>query len=165
MSNFVKPDAITLILTEKNTNIILHGIPTIKDQNIFLEFYKHFKVKHLFIACELDPSLDFFRQNGIEIHSIEWEDGNSPPETVVTQFLEIFLKKERPSDEFIAVSCRRGFGRAPTLAAISLIEKGFSPINSLTFLRKENPRFITERQKSFILQYKPIGKNNNCKIN
>jgi len=159
-----KPDTVTLVLAEKAANILLLGVPVQDEFRRHLQFFQSLNVRHFFVACEKDPSLKFFEENGISVHSIEWEDGNSPPPNVVEEFLSVFYSSDRKENDFIAVACKRGYGRAPTLAAISLIENGMKPLSALTFLRQKNPRFITERQKSFILEYKPQKKGKKCRI-
>ena len=89
----------------------------------------------------------------LDLHYIRWEDGDAPPSDSVASFLRIF-NSPRDKDEFIAVSCPRGLSRAPTLAGIALIERGMRPVDAITSLRKINPRFITERQKAYLLSYR-----------
>ena len=149
------PDCITAQLKQKGTNIIILGIPKRNSFQDALDFFKKKKIKHWFICCEMDSSLDYFKNNNIELHSIEWEDGQPPPEESYNKFLEYFLNSSKPKDEFIAVACKHGYGRAPTIGAIALIESGFSPVQTLTWFREIDSHFITEKQKKFLLSYKP----------
>jgi len=157
MAEELVPNFVTAFLTQKETNLIILGIPKRSDYEAYLNFFRQKNVKHWFICCEMDQGLEFFGNNGIEVHSIEWEDGSSPPNDVIMRYLPFFHSKDRAKSEFIAVACKHGFGRAPTIGAISLIEKGFTPVQTLTWLREVNPRFITEKQKTFILSYKKMG--------
>ena len=149
------PQNVTLILKDKKANMILLGLPTEDQYEDCYKLFQHYNVKDYFIATTFEPSLEYFTQRGMQLHHIEWEDGNAPPDQIIQTFLEVFLDKDRKSNDFIAVSCKRGYGRAPTLAAIALITKGLAPAQTLTTLRKYNPRFITERQKAFLLKWKP----------
>ena len=159
-----QPKGVTLVLTDRKINVILLGVPNSEEYEQYLEFFKSKKVKHLFIATNYDNSLDYFSENGLTIHKIEFEDGNAPPQDVIDSFLEVYNNPEKKSDEFIAVACKRGYGRAPTLAALAMIEHGYSPVQTLNLLRKYNPRFITERQKQFILNYHSDTAGGCCRI-
>ena len=159
-----QPKGVTLVLTDKKINMLLLGVPVQEEYQEYLEYFETKKVKHFFVATNLEPSLNFFTEHGIEIHHVEFEDGNAPPQNVIDEFLEVFTDSSRKPDEFIAVACKRGYGRAPTLAAIAMIRSGISPAQTLTQLRKYNPRFITERQKQFILNYEIPTDGGCCRI-
>lgn len=158
----MQPEGVTLVLDERKAHVVLMGVPIEDNYQKYLDFFKKINVKHFFIATEYDKKLDFFEQNGITMHKIEWEDGNYPSQDIINTFLDVFWSDKRSQNEYIAVACKRGYGRAPTLAAISLIERGMKPVNALQYLRGKNPRFITERQRTFLLSYEPSHQEGGC---
>ena len=159
-----QPKGVTLVLTEKRINLILFGVPDENDYSDYLKYFKAKKVKHIFIATEFDDKLNYFSDNGMELHSINFEDGNAPPQEVIDEFLNVFHNPKKRIDEFIAVGCKRGYGRAPTIAAVALLDRSFSGMQTLKKMRNYNPRFITERQKQFILNYEVETQENCCRI-
>ena len=155
------PDGFTAVLLEKGTNILLLGLPEEKDYEKIYQTMKNRNVKVWFIACEIPESISYFTERGIEIVPITWEDGAAPPKSSVDAFVQRFNQRQK-NDEFIAVACRQGFGRAPTIGTIALIENGFKPAEAILLVRKINKEFITEKQKQFLLSYQPQKSEGGC---
>ena len=70
-----------------------------------------------------------------------FDDGTLPSDDIINKFLEIvnktFFNKENASKKSaIAVHCRAGLGRAPTLVVIALIEKGMSNMDAINVVKK-----------------------------
>lgn len=70
-----------------------------------------------------------------------FDDGTLPSDDIINKFLEIvnntFFNKENAAKKpAIAVHCRAGLGRAPTLVVIALIEKGMSNMDAINVVKK-----------------------------
>ncbi|EAY08196.1 protein tyrosine phosphatase, putative [Trichomonas vaginalis G3] len=144
--------------------MILTAIPQRDYFMQYLSYFKQLHVKDLIVASEPDPELDFFEANHINVHSIQSEDGAAPSQKIIDLFWSLFTSPKRGHNDFIAVACRRGCGVSPALAAIALINKGYSPEEALEQMRKYNPHFITERKRRFLLTYQPTIEKNECRI-
>ena len=78
-----------------------------------------------------------FNKNGIEVIDLPFEDGTSPPQLIIDEWLKILKKYYSEStDNCVAIHCVTGLGRAPVLVTIALMELGLKFEESVELIRR-----------------------------
>ena len=100
------------------------------------------------------------RKRFITWHHLPIADMDVPKKEVLEQFslLRDDLFKTIKSGNSVAIHCKGGLGRSGTIAAIILVDLGFSVKSAIDNVRKFRPGAIeTIEQESFVSLVKPIG--------
>lgn len=128
-----------------------------KDSNlhIYIKLFKKHNVSSVVRISEPRYDKTGFEEAGVNVHEMVFEDGASPPQEVISRWLDLV---ESQSDSCIAVHCVAGLGRAPVLVAIALIEYGMDPVAAVTFIRQRRRGAINAVQLKYLESYKPSRK-------
>nr|XP_061798453.1 protein tyrosine phosphatase type IVA 2-like isoform X3 [Nerophis lumbriciformis] len=95
-------------------------------------------------------------QLGRFIEDMPFDDGSSPPDQVVDDWLSLLQTKFRDEPgSCVAVHCVAGLGRAPVLVALALIECGMEYEDAVHFIRLKRRGAFNSKQLLFLENYKP----------
>lgn len=156
-------------LEYKGRRFLIIDAPTDRNLQHYLKEFQKYGVTHLVRACA--PSYDTAPvvAQGVEVHEMAFKDGDPPPQHVLDGWLAlndtVFKKRgasESKTDPTIAVHCVAGLGRAPVLVAVSLIEAGMQPLESVDFVRQHRRGAINTRQLTYLQGYERRAKGCCC---
>ena len=130
------------------------------DDNIlrYAEVFEQFSVKNVVRVCEPTYKTEPLLDRGVAVHEMPFPDGEGPPPDVVAAWLDLVetvFPPRKEVTETIAVHCVAGLGRAPVLAAISLVECGLDPLDAVRRVREKRRGAINSRQLAFLEHYHP----------
>lgn len=145
------------VIEHKDLKFLIFDTPSNKNVHLYIEELKKQNVTHVLRVCDPSYDIDLFTQNGIEIVTMPFEDGNVPPQNVVDIFLNLVDNKH-----VIGVHCIAGLGRAPVLVAIALIENGFDALDAVEYIRNKRKGSINSKQLLYLQKYKK--RNKKCAI-
>ncbi|KAK6307435.1 hypothetical protein J4Q44_G00225830 [Coregonus suidteri] len=135
--------------------LITHN-PTNSQLVKFIEDLKAFGVQTLVRVCNATYDKTPVEQEGITVVDWPFDDGSSPPEQVVDDWLNLLKCKFREEPGCcIAVHCVAGLGRAPVLVALALIECGMEYEDAVHFIRQKRRGAINSKQLMYLENYKP----------
>lgn len=108
-----------------------------------------------------------FTNNGISVIDMPYIDGHAPDLSLVTKWMDIVYKYLSPLSNktkkpCIAIHCVSGLGRAPTLAAIALVELGMDALDAIQYIRNLRRGAFNHKQLNYIQSYKPIQSQTDC---
>jgi protein tyrosine phosphatase type IVA len=147
-----------------------------KDANLhtYLKLFKKYSVAHIVRISEPKSyNSDDVERAGIQLHEMHFPDGESPPDEIISKFLELVdstfpvagTESNHNQDACIVVHCVAGLGRAPVMVAIALIERGLDAITAVQFIRERRRGAINTVQLSYLESYLPrSGKGTKCVI-
>jgi len=127
----------------------------------YIAFLKENGVVHLARACEPSYGTKPLESAGIRVHEFYFEDGQIPPKAVVKAWLDLversFIDPHSPDlledKQRIGVHCVAGFGRAPLLVAIALIEDGMAPLEAAQYVRERRRGALNTVQLRWLETY------------
>jgi len=134
--------------------------PRQNNLHLYIKECKKHGVTDIVRVCEATYSNTGDLTNaGIQLHEMAYDDGTSPPESILVGWLnlveECFLTSNPKANRTIAVHCVAGLGRAPVLVAIALIEYGrMDPVQAVSLIRKHRRGAINEKQLNYLESYK-----------
>lgn len=122
-------------------------------------------VKHLVRTCEGNYDERAFESQGIKMHvkpiqDLYFQDGTVPSRSKISVWLnlvkETFIEKTSNANEnqYIAVHCLAGLGRAPVLVGIALIEYGMESHNAISLIRSNRPGALNSQQVRLLMSYR-----------
>eukprot|EP01080_Neovahlkampfia_damariscottae_P006672 gene6672-10836_t len=146
-------------IEHQNLRFLIHELPTKQNLKEYVTLFQKHNVKYLVRACDCDYDTKLFEKNGIEILDIPFSDGEKPPKSVITSWLQLVDKafpKGKKTDGTIAVHCVAGLGRAPLLVSIAILEKDkkISALDVITLIRKQRRGALNKTQITFLQNYK-----------
>merc|ERR1719171_1408307 len=128
-----------------NLKCVIMDAPSDANSSTYLKVLKGYNVTAIVRTCESTYSKDYFEENGVHVHEIPFPDGDPPSTEVIQEFLGVVdgvLKQKQ---------CFAGFGRAPVLATIALIEReSMDPMEVISFIRSKRKGAINARQVKFL---------------
>lgn len=141
-------------------SFLIMDAPNDTNVHLYMKEMKKHNVTDLVRACESTYASDQVESAGIQVHDLEFQDGESPNPHIITTWLDLVeqtfaAKLKGHSAPTIAVHCVAGLGRAPVLVAIALIEHGFDPIYAVEHIRKCRRGAINLRQLKYLEKYQP----------
>lgn len=150
-----KQNDFTLIECQQ-TLIYISEAPSKENLNNFIKQIKNNNIKHIVRLC--DPTYDLNDLNDlnydVKIYDWKFTDGDNPPSDIIDKWKELLKLNVGP----ILIHCMAGLGRAPSIAAIGLIELKIKPFDAIKLIRDKRPGSINSKQLSFIMNYKPTNK-------
>ncbi len=136
-----------------------------KDSNLhlYLKECKKHNVSCIVRICEPCYDKSEVEKAGLSLHEMYYEDGQSPPQDVITKWLSLVTEtfdnvKSGEEKPCIALHCVAGLGRAPVLVAIALVEYGQDPGQAVSFIRERRRGAINAVQLQYLQQYKRTKK-------
>ena len=143
-------------LIERNgARFLITERPKERSLPAYVEELKKYNVSDLVRVCEPSYTTDLVTAAGIEVHDWSFEDGGSPPQAILEQWLALIQRRfaEKP-DSCIALHCVAGLGRAPVLVAIALIENGMKYEEAISFIRARRRGAFNTNQILYLEKYK-----------
>ena len=119
------------------------------------------------VVCFCDAIYDTHKleneleKSEIKFFNLAFQDGQSPPNDIVRNWIDI-LEMQKNISHCITVHCSAGFGRAPIMVAIALIEKGCDPYDAIALIRKKRHGCFNFNQLNYIEKYQPQSKPTSC---
>lgn len=142
--------------------------PTDLNIDAYIKEFKAHSVTDLVRACECGYNPDRIVKAGVQVHDLAFPDGEPPPETVISGWLDLCNQrfgKSNPDNKVISVHCVAGLGRAPVLVAIALIEHGVEPLDAIQLIRSKRRGAINAKQLHYLEhQYKRRKGGKGCII-
>ncbi|XP_065897808.1 PRL-1 phosphatase-like [Dysidea avara] len=149
----------------KGTNFLIINQPSAANMSIFIDELRRYNSRIVVRCCDPTYSTDQLASEGIIVVDLPFDDGGTPNDEIVTQWLELIANTfEASNKECIAVHCVAGLGRAPVLVAIALMENGMKYHEAVEFIRQRRRGAINAKQLSFLEKYKPSKKHRRCRV-
>jgi len=138
-----------------------------KDANlhVYLRLFKKYNVTDIVRISEPLYEASGVEAAGIHMHEMHFPDGESPPDEIIAQFLELIEERfpQKQADvqptsgtqPCVVVHCVAGLGRAPVMVAIALIEAGLDALTAVQFIRDRRRGAINSIQLSYLESYVP----------
>jgi protein tyrosine phosphatase type IVA len=139
---------------------IINDCPTDNNLQDYIKEFKKHNVQHVVRVCQPTYSDAALIKEDIQVHCLMFEDGGTPPDSVVKQWLSLVQQVfdgnygDAPA---IAVHCVAGLGRAPVLVALALIEFGMDKLDAVSFVRTKRRGAFNNRQIQYLAEYKKIS--------
>lgn len=153
-----KPSAIN----HRDLKFLIMDRPTEYNLPAYLRELKKAGVSDIVRVCEPTYSAEEVVKQGIQMHELAFDDGQSPPDLIVERWMEI-VNSMRQTGGCIAIHCVAGLGRAPVLVAIALIEYGMESLQAVEFIRQQRRGAINKKQLDYLMKYKPkYGNSSSC---
>uniref|UniRef100_A0A287D4X8 protein-tyrosine-phosphatase n=1 Tax=Ictidomys tridecemlineatus TaxID=43179 RepID=A0A287D4X8_ICTTR len=151
-------------VTYKNMRFLITHNPTNATLNKFIEELKKY--------ATYDTTL--VEKEGIHVLDWPFDDSALSSNQIVDDWLSLVKIKFREEPGCcIAVHCVAGFGRAPVLVALALIEGGMKYEDAVQFIRQKRCGAFNSKQLLYLEKYRPKmrlhfkdsnGYRNNCCI-
>ncbi len=155
---------VTLFET-KNNLFLVSNSPMDNDMNDFITILNKNNINTVIRLCDKIYNENNMLDKDINFYDMYIEDGLTPDDNTIKQFLDICSKHKN-----IALHCKSGLGRAPTMICVALIIKEKAdPMNSVTLIRNKIKGAFNTKQLNFIINEIPNKKNlykgnRNCQI-
>jgi len=138
---------------------LIMDTPREHNLHLYIKEMKNNNVTDVVRVCEKAYSAAEVEKAGIRMHEMEFDDGDSPPGGIITDWLHLVdetfkgVKEGNPSSPAIAVHCVAGLGRAPVLVAIACIERGADPLHIVKYIRNRRRGAINAKQLMYLENY------------
>jgi protein tyrosine phosphatase type 4A len=152
------------IFETKNNLFLVSNSPIDNDMNEFLSILHKNNINTVIRLCDKIYNENNMLDKDIHFYDMYIEDGFIPDDNAIKQFLDICSKHKN-----IALHCKSGLGRAPTMLCIALvIKEKLDPMESMTLIRTKIKGAFNTKQVQFIINEIPkkkhLFKSNNCQI-
>jgi protein tyrosine phosphatase type 4A len=149
------------IVDRGRLRFVITDAPDERSMPGYIAFLKENGVVHLARACEPCYATKPLEAAGIRVHDLYFEDGQIPPPQIVKQWLDVveksFIDPRSPDlldeRERVGVHCVAGFGRAPLLVTLALIEDGMAPLEAAQFVRAKRKGALNTVQLRWLETY------------
>ncbi|XP_034253061.1 protein tyrosine phosphatase type IVA 1 [Thrips palmi] len=156
----------------KGMKFLITDRPSDTTIKAYIQELKKHKVRDVVRVCEPTYKVEELREEGISVTDLAYDDGTSPPTTVVDEWFELLRRRFKDTpDACVAVHCVAGLGRAPVLVALALIELGLKYEDAVEMIRQKRRGAINAKQLAFLEKYRPKsrlklknGHKNSCCI-
>jgi protein-tyrosine phosphatase len=149
----------------KNNLFLVSNSPIDNDMNEFLSILHKNNINTVVRLCDKIYNENKILDKDIHFYDMYIEDGLTPTDSAIKQFLDICSKHTN-----IALHCKSGLGRAPTMLSLALIIKeNLDPIESITLIRNKIKGAFNTKQLNFVINEIPKKKklyksDKNCQI-
>lgn len=148
----------------KNNLFLVSNSPVDNDMNEFLNILKKNEINTVVRFCDKTYNENNILVKNIIFYDMYIEDGSIPDDNSIKQFLDICNNHKN-----IALHCKSGLGRAPTMLAIVLIIKEKVDITDcITRIREKIKGAFNSKQLNFLInelsKKKKLFKNTNCHL-
>ncbi|KAK9497479.1 hypothetical protein O3M35_004188 [Rhynocoris fuscipes] len=138
----------------------MHFLITNRPNNRNIQGYitrlKLYNVKNLVRVCERTYNDEFLKDAGIFVHDLFFKDGSIPSKRIIKDWFKLlkvmFLYE---TDEYIAIHCVSGLGRAPLLVVLALLELGMPFEEAIREIRAKKRNALNDEQLLFAESYRP----------
>eukprot|EP01006_Ploeotia_vitrea_P034125 TRINITY_DN65711_c8_g2_i1.p1 TRINITY_DN65711_c8_g2~~TRINITY_DN65711_c8_g2_i1.p1 ORF type:complete len:278 (+),score=23.77 TRINITY_DN65711_c8_g2_i1:131-964(+) len=141
----------------------------------YIKLLKKHGCVHLVRVCSETYPATPVESVGIKVYHWPFDDGHTPPQSVVSNWLGLVAstfpvtpENGPPSTQplpCIAIHCIAGLGRAPMLVALALVEYGnLAPEDAAVYVRNLRKGAFNPNQLTYIRKYKRNKKNNRKRL-
>jgi protein tyrosine phosphatase type 4A len=157
------------LITTQSLRFLIMDAPRQSNLHLYIKECKRHHVTDIVRVCEPTYLGAELKTAGMTLHEMAYEDGHSPPEDVLTKWLELVQERffsennnnkassqqQQDVAATIAVHCVAGLGRAPVLVAIALMEfENIDAVEAVMMIRKNRRGAINEKQLQYLEGYK-----------
>ncbi|VUZ40242.1 unnamed protein product [Hymenolepis diminuta] len=157
----------------KGMNFIIMDSPAADTVQTFAKECSRLHVSDVIRVCEDKYPVEPFENVGIRVHHWEFEDGSFPPDDILDKWFELLRlrfygsKKTTSGDGNssdhatpgpVAVHCLAGYGRAPVLVAVALMELGMPNQDAIELIRSKRKGAFNDRQVESLRNYRSKGR-------
>lgn len=149
----------------KNVKMIIMDSPSKHTVPYFLQECSRLHVSDIVRVCEDRYPIDDFEKAGIRVHHWEFSDGSPPPDHILAEWFSLlrqrFYGEQKKSTSNatstgpVAVHCVAGYGRAPVLVAVALMELGMPYTDAIELIRSQRKGSFNDRQLDYLSKYTP----------
>ncbi|KAF5404458.1 Tyrosine phosphatase type IVA 2 [Paragonimus heterotremus] len=141
----------------KGISLIIMDSPSKSTVPYFVEECRRHNVSDIVRVCEDRYPTEEFEKAGIKIHHWEFSDGSPPPDNILTDWFNLLRgrlhKNTAAATGPIAVHCVAGYGRAPVLVAVALMELGMPCADAIELIRNKRSGAFNDRQLAYLTHY------------
>ncbi|KFO25960.1 Protein tyrosine phosphatase type IVA 1 [Fukomys damarensis] len=143
-------------VTYKSVRFLITHNPTNENLNKFIEELKKYGVSTIVRVCEAMYDTTLVEKGGIHVFDWPFDDGAPPSNQIDDDWLNLVkIKFCKEPGCCIAVHCVAGFGRAPVLVALALIEGGMKYKHAVHFIRQKRHGAFNSKQLLYLEKYHP----------
>jgi len=154
----------------KGGNFIIMDSPSADTAENFARECSKLRVSDVIRVSEDKYPSSAFQNLGIAVHHWEFEDGHLPPVEILDKWFELlrlrFYQQQNTSAGDgaevlpgpVAVHCRAGYGRAPVLVAVALMELGMPNGDAIELIRNKRKGAFNDRQLDYLCKYRAHGR-------
>ncbi|CAH8489334.1 unnamed protein product [Schistosoma rodhaini] len=152
-------------IKHKGMHFIIMDSPSKTNVPYFVEECSKLNVSDVVRVCEDRYPVEPFENAGICVHHWEFSDGSPPPENILTEWFTLLRNRFYGENNTahvdqnhlvpgpIAVHCIAGYGRAPVLVAVALMELGMSSEDAIELIRSKRKGAFNDRQIHYLTNY------------
>mmetsp|Transcript_5475 Transcript_5475/g.9129 ORF Transcript_5475/g.9129 Transcript_5475/m.9129 type:complete len:222 (-) Transcript_5475:343-1008(-) len=155
-------------ITTQHLRFLIMDAPRQTNLHLYIKECRRNHVTDIVRVCEPTYLGSELTSAGMQLHEMAYEDGHSPPEPILNQWLTLVEERffggggglsasaGRGNElKTIAVHCVAGLGRAPVLVAIALMEfERMDAVEAVMMIRSQRRGAINEKQLRYLEGYK-----------
>jgi len=152
-------------ITTQHLRFLIMDAPRQTNLHLYIKECRRNHVTDIVRVCEPTYLGSELTSAGIQLHEMAYEDGQSPPEPILNQWLTLVEERffggvgasagRGNEQKTIAVHCVAGLGRAPVLVAIALMEfERMDAVEAVMMIRSQRRGAINEKQLRYLEGYK-----------
>jgi len=145
------PRAFHSLIARNGMRLLITRAPTAAELPTYPTALAAAGVTDLVVVTELTFPTAPFVAAGITVTDLPWENGLPPPPSVVAAWMALIDR----ADGVVACACMAGLGRAPTLVAAALVERGVSVAEAVGVVRARRRGAINGVQMGWLFAYVP----------
>ena len=161
------------LITTPNLRFLIMDAPRQSNLHLYIKECRRNYVTDIVRVCEPTYLGNELTSAGIKLHEMAYEDGHSPPDPVLDDWLKLVderffgttenstttdnkgMNNSTKETKTIAVHCVAGLGRAPVLVAIALMEfENMDAVEAVMMIRSQRRGAINEKQLKYLEGYK-----------
>lgn len=139
------------LIARNGLRLLITRAPTVPELPAFPAALAAAGVSDLVVVTERTFPTAPFEAVGVTVTDLPWENGLPPPPTVVAAWMALIDSAKG----VVACACMGGLGRAPTLVAAALVERGVGVAEAVGVVRVRRRGAINGVQMGWLWAYKP----------
>lgn len=140
------------LIARDGLRLLITRAPTAAELPTFPAALAAAGVSDLVVVTERTFPAAPFEAAGITVTDLPWENGLPPPPAVVAAWLALI----DAAKGVVACACMGGLGRAPTLVAAALVERGVGVAEAVGVVRARRRGAINGVQMGWLWAYAPV---------
>jgi protein tyrosine phosphatase type 4A len=151
----------------KEVGLIISACPHNNEEELpnYVNMLREQNVKHLIRVCDSTYSVKPLETEKIQVHTWVIKDGETPSNATLLKFLSLMKRVQAANTGArVAIHCRTGLGRGPTMAAVALVAKGMTATEAVALVRKRRPGSLNEAQEAFVQEFFNKHRKGQCNI-
>lgn len=149
----------------REVGLIISACPHNEELPNYVNMLREQNVKHLIRVCDSSYPVKPLEAEKIQVHTWVIKDGETPSNATLLKFLNLIKRVQAANTGArVAIHCRTGLGRGPTMAAVALVAKGMTATEAIALVRKRRPGSLNEAQEAFVQQFFNKHRKGQCTI-